>query len=134
MQLRIPKSDADASQDASAGNRKSGRRPRVNGIDRAFQVLDFLLERGGAVRSIDIARGTGMPVSTAYQIVEKLLERRVLAGDADGAIGLGPKLAQYGQGYRQATPLLKAAEDEMTRLAEQVGESEIGRASWRERV
>lgn len=102
---------------------ESDRRPRVSGIDRAFQILDFLLERGEAARSVDIARGTGMPVSTAYQIVEKLLEQQVLAGDSGGLIGLGPKLAHYGRGYRQATPLLKVAEDEMTRLAKEVGES-----------
>jgi DNA-binding IclR family transcriptional regulator len=95
----------------------------VNGIDRAFQILDFLLEQGGAVRTIDIARGTGVPVSTAYQIVEKLLECRVLTGDADGTIGLGPRLGQYGRAYSQATPFLKTAEQEMARLAEQVGES-----------
>ncbi len=99
------------------------RRSRVNGVDRAFQILDFLLERGVAARGVDIARDTGMPVSTAYQIVERLLEWKVLVGDADGMIGLGPKLAQYGGAYRQTTPLLKVAEDEMTKLALQVGES-----------
>jgi DNA-binding IclR family transcriptional regulator len=101
----------------------ANRRPRVNGIDRAFEILDFLLERGQPARCADIARGTGMPVSTSYQIVERLLGHQVLTGDVDGMIGLGPRLAQYGRGYRQTTPLLRVASEEMTRLAREVGES-----------
>ncbi len=99
------------------------RRPRVNGIDRAFEILDFLLAHGQPARCAEIARGTGMPVSTSYQIVERLLGHQVLTGDVDGMIALGPRLAQYGRGYRQTTPLLKVASDEMARLAQEVGES-----------
>lgn len=121
MQLRNSSKTGALTSQADLGEASS--RPRVNGIDRAFQILDFLLKRGEAARGIEIARGTGMPASTAYQIIERLLEWRALTGDAEGLIGLGPRLAEYGLGYRQAVPLLKAAEEEMTRLAREVGES-----------
>src|SRR5690606_37619409 len=72
---------------------------------------------------VDIARGTGMPFSTSYQIVERLLGHQALTGDVDGMLVLGPRLAQYARGYLETTPLLGVARDEMVRLARQVGES-----------
>jgi len=126
MQLRNRRRSATPLSQAihdNAPTDPANRRPRVNGIDRAFEILDFLLAHGQPARCADIARGTGMPVSTSYQIVERLLGHQVLAGDVDGMLALGPRLAQYGRAYRQTTPLLKVATDEMTHLAHRVGES-----------
>jgi DNA-binding IclR family transcriptional regulator len=98
-------------------------RRRVSGIDRAFQILDHLMERGTAARALDIARRIGAPTSTVYEIIDDLASRRVLTRDADGLVALGPRLLHYGLAYRQATPFLAVAQREMQRLSAEIGES-----------
>ena len=112
----------------SIGGTKTASKPaqtrrRVSGIDRAFQILDHLMERGIAARALDIARGIGAPTSTVYEIIDDLVARRVLARDADGLVALGPRLLHYGLAYRQATPFLVVAQREMLRLSAETGES-----------
>ena len=51
---------------------------RARGLDRAFDILDFLKEIGQPLRPNDIASGIGSPKSTVYELVASLLERRIL--------------------------------------------------------
>jgi DNA-binding IclR family transcriptional regulator len=112
-----------------AGTRMAGRkagtakRRRVSGVDRVFQILDHLMERGTAARALDIARAVGAPSSTVYEVIEDLVARRALTRDGDGLVSLGPRLLHYGLAYRQATPFLDVAQREMRRLSAEVGES-----------
>lgn len=100
-----------------------GSRRRVSGIDRAFQILDHLVERGSAARALDIARGIGAPSSTVYETIDDLVARRVLTRDGNGMVALGPRLLHYGLAYRQATPFLPVAQREMQLLSAEIGES-----------
>jgi DNA-binding IclR family transcriptional regulator len=110
-------------RDKPAGKSGNETRRRVSGIDRAFQILDHLMERGTAARALDIARRIGAPTSTVYEIIDDLASRRVLTRDADGMVALGPRLLHYGLAYRQATPFLIVAQREMQRLSADIGES-----------
>ena len=107
----------------SAQKAVKARRQRVSGIDRAFQILDHLMESGAAARALDIARRIGAPTSTVYEIIDDLVSRRVLTRDEDGLVALGPRLLHYGLAYRQATPFLAVAQREMRRLSQEIGES-----------
>ncbi len=51
---------------------------RARGLDRAFDILDFLKEIGQPLRPNEIASGIGSPKSTVYELVASLLERRIL--------------------------------------------------------
>lgn len=51
---------------------------RARGLDRAFDILDFLKETGTPMRPNEIASGIGSPKSTVYELVSSLLERRIL--------------------------------------------------------
>jgi DNA-binding IclR family transcriptional regulator len=101
----------------------NGKRHRVSGVDRAFQILDHLLERKEGARPVEIARAVGAPTSTVYEIVENLLLRRVLARDDEGHISLGPRLFHYGLAHSHATRLMPIAEREMRRLSLEIRES-----------
>ena len=46
---------------------------RARGLDRAFDILDFLKEIGQPLRPNDIASGIGSPKSTVYELVASLL-------------------------------------------------------------
>lgn len=107
-----------------AGTRvESSRRRRVSGVDRVFQILDHLMERGSAARALDIARDLRAPNSTVYEIIDDLVARRILLRDGEGLVSLGPRLLHFGLAYRQATPFLDVAQREMRRLSAEIGES-----------
>lgn len=66
---------------------------RMRGLDRAFEILDFLRERRKPARPNEIAVGIGAPKSTAYELVNLLLKLGALEHtDDDGRVYLGRKL------------------------------------------
>lgn len=75
------------------------KRNRVSGIDRSFQVLDYLMERGTPATAYDIAKAVGAPTSTIYEVIETLEAKTVLRRSHDGLVALGPKLHFYGLAY-----------------------------------
>ena len=73
---------------------------RARGLDRAFDILDFLKEIGQPLRPNDIANGIGSPKSTVYELVASLLERRILEPvGKDGHVYLGRQLYFLGQAH-----------------------------------
>lgn len=80
------------------------KRSRVSGIDRAFQVLDFLMERGESATAYDIAKALGAPTSTIYEIIDTLCSKNILQRRGErGQVFLGSKLHFYGLGYVRDT-------------------------------
>lgn len=81
------------------------KRERVSGIERAVQILDYLMERGEPVTAYDIARAVGAPTSTVYEIIDSLIAKQILArrgsdgGNNRSQVFLGPKLHYYGLAY-----------------------------------
>ncbi|WP_416260613.1 IclR family transcriptional regulator [Gibbsiella quercinecans] len=75
-------------------------RRRVKGLDRAFEILDFLKKRRQPLRPHDIAKGIGAPKSTVYEMVALLLERCILEPvGKDGLVYLGRELYFLGQAH-----------------------------------
>lgn len=73
---------------------------RARGLDRAFDILDFLKEKGAPLRPNDIANGIGSPKSTVYELVSSLLERRILEPvGTEGHVYLGRQLYFLGQAH-----------------------------------
>ncbi|MCD5990701.1 IclR family transcriptional regulator [Pseudomonas sp. CDFA 553] len=73
---------------------------RARGLDRAFDILDFLKEQGKPMRPNEIANGIGGPKSTVYELVGSLLERRILESvGKDGHVYLGRQLYFLGQAH-----------------------------------
>ncbi|MDB5816568.1 MAG: Transcriptional regulator, IclR family [Rhizobacter sp.] len=99
------------------------RRSRVSGIDRALQVLDHLQRTGAPAAPYAMAKELGLPLSTAYVLIDGLVERNLLARRADGTVWLGARLYHYGLSYAHSLDFLEVATHEMQRLRDEVGET-----------
>ena len=98
-------------------------RSRVSGIDRAVQILDHLFETGTPSGPYAIAKAIGLPVSTAYAIIDDLIKKDLLNRRNDGAIWLGPRLHHYGLAYARSLDFLNEATHEMHALCREVNET-----------
>ncbi len=97
---------------------------RARGIDRVIEILDYLHDRRTPVRIGELARATRTPRSTIYEIVNRLVEARWLElRDGEGTVFFGPAMHYYGSNYLDSVDLIRTARLEVTRLAEQVGET-----------
>lgn len=100
------------------------KRSRVSGIDRAFQVLDFLMEKGEPATAYDIAKAVGAPTSTIYEIIDTLCAKAILQRRGDrGQVFLGAKLHFYGLGYVKDTNQAGVFQRAMEDLSRQTGET-----------
>ncbi|QZI73055.1 IclR family transcriptional regulator [Pseudomonas protegens] len=97
---------------------------RAKGLDRAFDILDFLKEIGQPLRPNDIAKGIGSPKSTVYELVASLLERRVLEPvGKDGHVYLGRQLYFLGQAHLRHFDLSREADQALQDIVSQTRET-----------
>ncbi len=99
------------------------RRSRVSGIDRALQVIDHLYETGAPAGAYAIAKAIKAPLSTVYVIIDDLVEKNMLARNADGMIWLGSRLYHYGLAYARSLDFMSVATHEMHDLCREAGET-----------
>ncbi len=102
---------------------KSARRSRVSGIDRALQVIDYLYETGAPAGPYAIAKAIKAPLSTVYVTIDDLVEKNMLARNADGAIWLGARLYHYGLAYARSLDFMSVATHEMHDLCREANEA-----------
>lgn len=80
------------------------KRKRTNGIERAFQILDCLVELGEPATAYTIAKTKKAPLSTVYNLIESLERLDVLRRHNDeGEYFLGSKLFSLGLAYANST-------------------------------
>lgn len=97
---------------------------RARGIDRVIALMDHLHSRRAPTRIADIARDTGTPRSTMYELVNTLVEARWLElRDGDGTVYFGPAMHYYGSDYLDSVDLIRKARVEVAHIAETVGET-----------
>jgi DNA-binding IclR family transcriptional regulator len=97
---------------------------RAKGLDRAFDILDFLKEIGQPLRPNDIASGIGSPKSTVYELVASLLERRILETvGKDGHVYLGRQLYFLGQAHLRHFDLTREADHALQDIVSQTHET-----------
>jgi DNA-binding IclR family transcriptional regulator len=114
--------DASTPAHALKAGSRSGR-SRVSGIDRALQVLDHLQETGTPAGPYAIGKAIGAPLSTAYAVIEDLVDKGLLSRRADGAVWLGARLHHYGLAYARSLDFLDVATHEMHALSRDVEET-----------
>lgn len=101
----------------------TARRSRVSGIDRALQIIDYLYETGAPAGAYAIAKAVKAPLSTVYVIIDDLVEKNMLARNADGSIWLGARLYHYGLAYARSLDFMSVATHEMHDLCRVTGET-----------
>jgi DNA-binding IclR family transcriptional regulator len=97
---------------------------RARGLDRAFDILDFLKEKGTPLRPNEIASGIGSPKSTVYELVSSLLERRILETvGKEGHVYLGRQLYFLGQAHLRHFDFTREAEASLGEIVSQTRET-----------
>lgn len=97
---------------------------RMRGLDRAFEILDFLRSKREPMRPNEIALAIGAPRSSVYELVNLLLRQSVLEyrGD-DGRVFLGRRLHFLGTAYAEQFDLTREADTLLVHLAEETRET-----------
>jgi DNA-binding IclR family transcriptional regulator len=96
----------------------------MRGLDRAFEILEFLRVRQQPMRPNEIAGPIGAPRSSVYELVNLLLRHGMLEYcGGDGRVFLGRRLFFLGNAYAQRLDLFREAEELLIRLAENTGET-----------
>jgi DNA-binding IclR family transcriptional regulator len=97
---------------------------RARGLDRAFHILDFLLEKKCPMRPNEIAVAINAPKSSIYEIINILIENKVLERcDGEGRVFLGRRVYFWGRGYINHFDLAREAKDHLRYLADKTNES-----------
>jgi DNA-binding IclR family transcriptional regulator len=110
---------------------RSNTRPSgTRSVSRAISVLKTLGRSSSAYGITDLGIATGLSKATVFRLLGALeTEGLVARDDASGAYRLGPELISLGASALSTTDLRGVAHDELLRLAEESGETAIGR-SW----
>jgi DNA-binding IclR family transcriptional regulator len=97
---------------------------RTRGLDRAFEILDFLGQRRLAMRPNEIAAQIGAPRSTVYELVNLLLRNGILEYRGDqGHVFLGRKLYFLGMSYQEEFDLLRECNSILAAIAAETRET-----------
>lgn len=97
---------------------------RTRGLDRAFEILEFLRDKRRPLRPNEIAVEIGAPRSSVYELVNLLLRHGMLEYQGgDGRVFLGRKLYFLGTAYAEQLDLMRECEAVLKRLAEETRET-----------
>ena len=97
---------------------------RIRGIDRVVHILDHLHRHRRPMRINELATEIGAPRSTVYDIVERLVNEKMLeVVDAEGRVFLGRKLYYLGVAYAEHFDLTREAEKHLKALTRKTGET-----------
>lgn len=97
---------------------------RTRGLDRAFEILEFLRVKRQPMRPNEIASEIGAPRSSVYELVNLLLSHGMLDYQGgDGRIFLGRRLYFLGTAYAEQFDLMRECDRMLVRLAEETRET-----------
>lgn len=97
---------------------------RMRGLDRAFEILEFLRAKRQPMRPNEIAAEIGAPRSSVYELVNLLLSHGMLDYQGgDGRVFLGRRLYFLGTAYAEQFDLMRECDRMLGRLAEETRET-----------
>lgn len=108
-----------------AGKRE--KKAETGAVKSVHKVLDILEHLGGAGRPVsvsDIARSTGVNVSTAYRLLQNLAARGYVEQDGQTrSYRLGPRTFALGSAYLGGNDLIQIARPHLVGLRDAIGET-----------
>lgn len=97
---------------------------RSRGLDRAFEILEFLRLHRQPIRPNEIAAAMGAPRSSVYELVNLLLRQGMLEyAGGDGRVFLGRKLYFLGMAYSANFDLMRECDAMLVRLSVETRET-----------
>ncbi|GGA62202.1 IclR family transcriptional regulator [Pelagibacterium lentulum] len=99
-------------------------RQRARGIDRAFDILDYLRAARVPQRPAEIALALGAPKSTIYDLISVLSEHGMIEPvGPDGQVYLGRRLYFLGIAYQEQADMIQAATRVLDAVTERTKET-----------
>jgi DNA-binding IclR family transcriptional regulator len=115
---------AKGAEMASGAVEDMGVSRRARGLDRAFEILNYLRELRRPARPNEIAVGIKAPKSTTYELVGLMLKAGMLEyADKEGRVFLGRKLYFLGLAYQSQFDLTRECRSYLDELAETTRET-----------
>jgi DNA-binding IclR family transcriptional regulator len=109
---------------ASGRPRGNAQPDAVKSVSKVLDILEHLGSSKGPVSVSDLARATGLNVSTAFRLLQTLMSRGYVEQEASSReYILGPRLFQLGRAYLQGSDLAALARPHIETLRDQVGET-----------
>ena len=97
---------------------------QVPAATRTLQVLKFLASQPEPVALDRIAKAVGMPRSTAYHLINAMMDEGFVVHLADESrYGLGVSAYEVGQGFSRQAPLQRLARRPLASLVDDLGQS-----------
>ena len=97
---------------------------QVPAATRALRVLRYLASQPDPVPLEAIMRACGLPRSTAYHLINAMIDEGFVAHLADEhRFGLGVAAFEVGSGYSRQEPLQRIARRPLATLVDRVGQS-----------
>jgi DNA-binding IclR family transcriptional regulator len=97
---------------------------RARGLDRAFEILEFLRRQRKPMRPNEIAQQMGMPRSTIYELIHLMVRHEIVEPwDDDGRVFLGRKLYYLGMSYAEEFDLMRESDRLLERLVAETRET-----------
>ncbi len=97
---------------------------RARGLDRAFEILEFLRVRREPAKPNEIAAQIGAPRSSVYELVNLLLRNGIVEyTGAEGRIYLGRKLYFLGAAYEDHFDFMRECDRVLDQLASETRET-----------
>jgi DNA-binding IclR family transcriptional regulator len=96
--------------------------PKVQSLDRAFDILEILAREAGGLSLAEISRKAVLPKSTAFRLLAVLQGREFVRKSENGALyRLGPGFVELSSVYLNTLELKTEAEPVMRELAASLG-------------
>jgi DNA-binding IclR family transcriptional regulator len=100
------------------------RMSQVPAAERTLRVLQFLASQPHPVPLARIQQAVGLPRSTAYHLIDAMIEHGFVVHLADErTYGLGLAAFEVGSGYSRQAPLQRIARRPLAQLVERTGQS-----------
>lgn len=96
----------------------------VQSVERAFLILDILMEKGVGMGISDVAKKAGLKTTTTHRLLRTLLLLNVVEQEPDSrSYNLSPKMLLYGKAVLDQYDFVKSAHPILGELSKTVGET-----------
>lgn len=104
-------------------SRTEQKKPLIQSVERALDILELVRKAGGALRSSEIALGLKLKANTANNLIRTLYRRNYLGQDEHGRYFLGAEWCRFGVESDRWATLRQVALPAMQRLSQETGDN-----------